>query len=210
MGDDDGHEARREAERQEHFGGGAEDPHLRAAFVLRTEAPHEGHGQVGIRGSQLFVNALRDRIARPRCGRARVDEHARGIGGPDLAYRADRPLRAQLMELVEQKLRLLDDPHFVDLARVAIAAGLHSPTLARDMLERLGDREEGITTWVRAAAADGRLKTDDPLFAAMQLQALVKGPAFWPQMSMGQPALDAAQQRQVADGAVDMVLARYG
>ncbi|MDR6990517.1 TetR/AcrR family transcriptional regulator [Luteimonas sp. 3794] len=134
----------------------------------------------------------------------------RGVGGPDLAYRADRPLRAQLMELVEQKLRLLDDPHFVDLARVAIAAGLHSPELARQMLERLGDREEGITTWVRAAAADGRLKTPDPLFASHQLQSLVKGFAFWPQMSMGQPALDAAQQRQVAEGAVDMFIARYG
>lgn len=135
---------------------------------------------------------------------------ARGVGGPDLAYRADRPLRAQLFELVEQKLRLLDDPHFVDLARVAIAAGLHSPELARQMLERLGDREEGITTWVRAAARDGRLKTDDPLFASHQLQSLVKGFAFWPQMSMGQPALDAAQQRQVAEGAVDMFLTRYG
>ena len=135
---------------------------------------------------------------------------ARGVGGPDLAYRADRPLRAQLCELVDQKLRLLDDPHFVDLARVAIAAGLHSPELARQMLERLGDREEGITTWVRAAAADGRLKIDDPLFASHQLQSLVKGFAFWPQMSMGQPALDAAQQRQVAEGAVDMFLARYG
>ena len=135
---------------------------------------------------------------------------ARGVGGPDLAYRADRPLRAQLFELVEQKLRLLDDPHFVDLARVAIAAGLHSPELARQMLERLGDREEGITTWVRAAAADGRLKIDDPLFASHQLQSLVKGFAFWPQMSMGQPALDAAQQRQGAEGAVDMFLARYG
>lgn len=78
------------------------------------------------------------------------------------------------------------------------------------MLERLGDREEGITTWVRAAAADGRLKIDDPLFASHQLQSLVKGFAFWPQMSMGQPALDAAQQRQVAEGAVDMFLARYG
>jgi len=135
---------------------------------------------------------------------------ARGVGGPDLAYRADTPLRAQLMELVEQKLRLLDDPHFVDLARVAIAAGLHSPELARQMIARLGDREEGITTWVRAAAADGRLKIDDVVFASMQLQSLVKGFAFWPQMSMGQPALDAAQQRQVADGAVDMFLARYG
>ena len=135
---------------------------------------------------------------------------ARGVGGPDLAYRADRPLRAQLFELVDQKLRLLDDPHFVDLARVAIAAGLHSPDLARQMLERLGDREEGITTWVRAAAADGRLKIDDPLFASHQLQSLVKGFAFWPQMSICQPALDAAQQRQVAEGAVDMFLARYG
>ncbi|MCD9007064.1 TetR/AcrR family transcriptional regulator [Luteimonas sp. XNQY3] len=135
---------------------------------------------------------------------------ARGVGGPDLAYRADRPLRAQLMELVDQKLRLLDDPHFVDLARVAIAAGLHSPELARQMLERLGDREEGITTWVRAAASDGRLKTDDPLFASHQLQSLVKGFAFWPQMSMGQPALDATHRRQVAEGAVDMFLARYG
>lgn len=135
---------------------------------------------------------------------------ARGVGGPDLAYRADRPLRDQLMELVEQKLRVLDDPNFVDLARVAIAAGLHSPDLARQMMARLGDREEGITTWVRAAADDGRLRTGDPVFVSMQLQSLIKGAAFWPQMSMGQPALTTAQQRQVAEGAVDMLLARYG
>ncbi len=133
----------------------------------------------------------------------------RGVGGPDLAYRADKPLRAQLLELVRQKLKLLHDPHFVDLARVAIAAGIQRPDLARDMLARLGDREEGLTTWVRAATADGRLKTDDPQFAASQLQVLVKGFAFWPQLSMGQPPLSAAKQKQVAESSVDLFLAHY-
>ena len=134
----------------------------------------------------------------------------RSVDGLDLAYRADRPLREQLLELVKQKLRLLHDPNFTDLARVAIAAGIHSPERAQEMVARMGDREEGLTAWIRAAAADGRLKTKDPLFASMQLQGLVKGFAFWPQIAMGQPPLTSAQQKQVAEAAVDMFLAYYG
>lgn len=133
----------------------------------------------------------------------------RSLEGADLAYRGDRPLRAQLLELVKQKLRLLNDSNFVDLARVAIAAGIHSPERAQELVARMGDREEGLTVWVRAAAADGRLKTRDPVFASMQLQGLVKGFAFWPQIGMGQPPLTAAQQKQVAEAAVDMFLAYY-
>jgi TetR/AcrR family transcriptional regulator of autoinduction and epiphytic fitness len=132
------------------------------------------------------------------------------MDGLDLAYRGDRPLRPQLLELVQQKLRLLQDENFIDLARVAIAAAIHSPERAQDMVERMGSREEGLTVWIRAAAADGRVRTDDPLFAAMQMQGLVKGFAFWPQITLGQPPLTAAQQKQVAESAVDMFLAHYG
>ncbi|HST44391.1 MAG TPA: TetR/AcrR family transcriptional regulator [Luteimonas sp.] len=135
---------------------------------------------------------------------------ARSMEGLDLAYRPDRPLRAQLLELVLQKLALLHDRNFVDLARVAIAAAIHSPERARDMVARMGDREEGLTTWIRAAVDDGRLKTHDPVFASMQLEGLVKGFAFWPQVTMGQPPLAVDRQAQVADAAVDMFLARYG
>jgi TetR/AcrR family transcriptional regulator of autoinduction and epiphytic fitness len=134
----------------------------------------------------------------------------RSVEGLDLTYRSDRPLRAQLLELVKQKLRLLHDGNFVDLARVAIAAAIHSPERAQDMVARMGGREEGLTLWIRAAAADGRLKAKDPLFASMQLQGLVKGFAFWPQITLGQPPLTAAQQKQVAEAAVDMFLAYYG
>ena len=133
----------------------------------------------------------------------------RSRDGLDLAYRSDAPLRPQLLELVRQKLALFQDPHFTDLARVAIAAAIHSPELAQKMVARMGEREEGLTTWVRAATADGRLETQDPLFACMQLQALVKGVAFWPQLTLSQPPLDAAQQAHVADHAVGMFLAYY-
>ncbi|MCX5543999.1 TetR/AcrR family transcriptional regulator [Paraburkholderia sp. CNPSo 3076] len=125
------------------------------------------------------------------------------------SYRAGEPLRAQLVELLMRKLRLLSDEAFFKLARVAISAGIHSPERARDMVARIGEREEDLTVWVRAAAADGRLKTTDPAFASQQLHGIVKAFAFWPQVAMGQSPLDDAQQRQVAESSADLFLARY-
>ncbi|WP_144140369.1 TetR/AcrR family transcriptional regulator [Paraburkholderia sp. BCC1884] len=124
-------------------------------------------------------------------------------------YRADQPLRPQLLELLSRKLKLMNDDAFLALARVAIAAGIHSPERARDMVARLSEREEDLTIWVRAAAADRRLQTSDPMFAAQELQGLVKAFAFWPQVTMGQPPLTPDEQAKVADSAADMFLARY-
>jgi TetR/AcrR family transcriptional regulator of autoinduction and epiphytic fitness len=138
----------------------------------------------------------------------RLWEHS--VEGNERVYSADRPLRAQLIDVVMQKLRTLEDPNFLDLARVAIAAGIHSPERAREMVARMNEREEGLTVWIRAAIADGRLKTKDAVFAATQMHGLVKSFAFWPQISMGQLPLTPAEQKKVAEGAVDMFLACYG
>lgn len=127
----------------------------------------------------------------------------------DLAYRADAPLQGQLQELVLQKLAMLSDTGFIDLARVAIAETIHSPERAREIVARMGEKEEGVTVWIRAALADGRLTPLDPEFAAQQLQGLVKGFAFWPQITLGQPPLSPAMQQQVADAAVRMFLGCY-
>ncbi|WMY12159.1 TetR/AcrR family transcriptional regulator [Paraburkholderia phenoliruptrix] len=129
--------------------------------------------------------------------------------GDAFAYRATIPLREQLVELLMRKLRLLNDESFLALARVAIAAGIHSPERARDMVARLGEREEDITVWIRAAAADKRLRIADPVFASSQLQGLVKAFAFWPQVTMGQPPLSETEQQAIADSTADMFLARY-
>jgi len=127
----------------------------------------------------------------------------------EVGYRKDRPLREQLHELVQQKLQLLHDEAFIDLARVAIAAAIPSPERAREMFARMGDKEEGLTVWIRAAAKDGRLKAKDPLFASMLLQGMIKGFAFWPQITLGQPVLTPAQRKQVAATATDMFLAYF-
>ncbi|WP_126282279.1 TetR/AcrR family transcriptional regulator [Burkholderia stagnalis] len=129
--------------------------------------------------------------------------------GSTPAFRSDVPLRAQLLYLLTRKLRLLNDDAFLALARVAIAAAIHSPERARDMVARLGEREEDVTVWIRAAAAAGRLAAPDPAFASHQLQGIVKAFAFWPQVTMGQPPLSDEAQKQVAESAADMFLAYY-
>jgi TetR/AcrR family transcriptional regulator of autoinduction and epiphytic fitness len=124
-------------------------------------------------------------------------------------YRPDLPLREQLRVLLKAKLQMMGDDNFLDLARVAIAATIHSPERAQDMVARMGEREEGLTVWIRAAQADGRLKTIAPDFAAQQLHGLLKSFAFWPQVSMGKPGLSPEEQHQVAESALDMFLACY-
>ena len=127
----------------------------------------------------------------------------------DLPYRVDAPLREQLLALTMQKMALLADDNFLDLARVAIAAALHSPERARDMISRLGQKEGGMLGWIRAAQKDGRLKPGDAALAAQQLESLVKGVAFWPQVAMGQPRLLPREQRKVAGAAVDLFLSHH-
>ncbi|WP_296942705.1 TetR/AcrR family transcriptional regulator [uncultured Massilia sp.] len=127
----------------------------------------------------------------------------------DYAYRRDVGLREQLAELLALKLRTLADPDFIGLARVAVSEAIHAPERARPVFARLGEREEGVTAWVRAAQADGRLKPGDPAFAATLLQGQLKTFAFWPQVTMGAPAPTEAERARIVDAAVAMFLAYF-
>ncbi|CAI8815361.1 TetR/AcrR family transcriptional regulator, regulator of autoinduction and epiphytic fitness [Pseudomonas sp. IT-P253] len=134
---------------------------------------------------------------------------ARVTAEQETPYRPDLPLRGQMRQMLLAKLQMLGDNNFLDLARVAIAATIHSPERAQNMVARMGEREEGLTVWIRAAQADGRLKPVDPEFAAQQVQGLLKSFAFWPQISMGLPGLSPEMQTTVVESALDMFLACY-
>ena len=134
---------------------------------------------------------------------------ASSVAQLDVNYASDRPLREQLRGLLQAKMKMMSDANFLDLARVAIAATIHSPERAQDMVNRLSLREEGFTQWVRAAQEDGRLTCTDPAFAAHQIQSLLKAFAFWPQITLGQPTLDVTEQARVIESAIDMFLAGY-
>ena len=107
-------------------------------------------------------------------------------------------------------MQLLGDASFIDLSRVAMAEIMHTPERAQAMVARLSEKEEGLPQWIRAAQDDSRLRPGvDAHYAAHQLHGMVKSFAFWPQLAMGQPPLDAAQQQQVLADAVDMFLGFY-
>ena len=131
------------------------------------------------------------------------------VASVELPYRADQPLDVQLLQLLRQKLDLLGDANFIDLARVAMAEIIHSPERAQAIVCRMGETESGVSAWIRAAIADGRLREVDPEFAGHQLQGLVKSFAFWPQVTMGQAPLAPAERTRVAESAVAMFLGFY-
>ncbi|WP_150669673.1 TetR/AcrR family transcriptional regulator [Pandoraea anhela] len=133
----------------------------------------------------------------------------RSAAGVDVVYRPDAPLEAQLRQLLMQKLQLLADPSFIDLARTAMAEIIHSPDRAQRIVRRMGERESCETAWIRAAMAHGRLAPGDADFVAHQLQGLVKSFAFWPQVTLGKAPLTEAEQQRVAEAALAMFLRYY-
>lgn len=123
-------------------------------------------------------------------------------------YAPARPLRQQLLDLLSKKMEMLQDGYFLDLARVAIAEAIHSPERAQEMVARLNVKEEAVTSWLRAAQADGKLlHAGDAELASQMLQGQLKTFAFWPQVTMNQPPLSEDMQRTVVEASVDMFLA---
>ncbi|MDI3271337.1 TetR/AcrR family transcriptional regulator [Pseudomonas sp. AL03] len=134
---------------------------------------------------------------------------ARVTAEQETPYHPGLPLRDQMRRMLMAKMQMLGDDNFLDLARVAIAATIHSPERAQNMVARMGEREEGLAVWIRSAQADGRLKPVAPEFAAQQIQGMLKSFAFWPQISMGLPGLSDEMQTTVVASALDMFLACY-
>ncbi|MGH8420271.1 MAG: TetR/AcrR family transcriptional regulator [Pseudomonas sp.] len=134
---------------------------------------------------------------------------ARAAAQPDASYRPGIPLRDQLRELFNAKMKTLGDSNFIDLARVAIGATIHSPERAQVWVNRLNEREESFTVWVRGAQQDGRLKAVEPGFAASQIHALLKAFAFWPQVTLNEPLLTPEKQDSVVESALDLFLCWY-
>lgn len=128
---------------------------------------------------------------------------------PAVVYQADQPLRPQIMELVQQKMALLSDEHYLDLARVAMAETIHSPERAQAMVARMDEKESNLSHWIRAAQKDGRIKQADMHEVSHLMLAPLKTFAFWPQIIMGKPLLDASRRQEVMDIAVDMFLCYY-
>lgn len=126
-----------------------------------------------------------------------------------VGYVPSVPLEVQLTAIGQQVIDMLTSPCTVALARVALAEMLRSPEVAGRAYELLRARQSGLSDWLRAADAAGKLDVPDPACAADQFMGLLKSFAFWPHMVGGQSVPDAAARRRIVGSSVAMMLARY-
>ncbi|MFZ6689535.1 TetR/AcrR family transcriptional regulator [Undibacterium sp. SXout11W] len=126
-----------------------------------------------------------------------------------VTYADDIDMQQQLEKYLTRKMAMLCDQNFLDLARVAVAATIHAPDRARDMVEKLSKNEPSIVTWIKAAQNDGKLRVVEPTMMADMLLGQIKALAFWPQVAMGQPILTNEQQRALIETAAKMFMQFY-
>lgn len=124
-------------------------------------------------------------------------------------YQAELPLEEQLSSIANQELELLESEGFIDLSRVLFSEYFHNAELAHQAMEKYSQAESGLTTWIKAALADGRLVELDPQFASTQFIGLLKSFAFWPQIIGHVPSPDAAHKQVIITSSVEMFLKQY-
>jgi TetR/AcrR family transcriptional regulator of autoinduction and epiphytic fitness len=132
-------------------------------------------------------------------------ERVQGVA--DECYDPAQPIETQLRTIGGQVLDMLAAPSFLALARVTLGELLRSPDLARRTYELFRERQTGLARWLGAAARDGRLDVDDPVWAADEFFGLINAFALWPQLLGGQPVPDDAARRRILDAALSMFLA---
>lgn len=127
-----------------------------------------------------------------------------------ICYQPELSLAAQLRAFLQRNMELFCDPNFIKLARVVVAATIHAPERARDMVERVVKNEMGIVGWIRAAQADGKLKGGaEAGWMGDLLVGMMKSLAFWPQVIMGQEMLTEASRQAAVETVLRMFLAVF-
>ena len=124
-------------------------------------------------------------------------------------YRADKPLEAQLRQLVEDEINLVSGREFLGLARAATGYFLYQPEKMRREIEKLNTEDTAMHRWIDAAIDDNRLQPMDVSFAVQQVHNLVKGACYWPQMLGYEDYLTVAARERLAEETVAIFLSRY-
>jgi TetR/AcrR family transcriptional regulator of autoinduction and epiphytic fitness len=124
-----------------------------------------------------------------------------------LPYDPSRPLEAQLAEFADAEIALARNPDWLDFIKVLLPVFLRSPGLARSAAERNPPANDGLTAWLRAAAADGRLSVEDPALAARVFSAMTGGAFVWPALYQG--GLDQAALPRLKNELIATFLDRY-
>jgi TetR/AcrR family transcriptional regulator of autoinduction and epiphytic fitness len=127
----------------------------------------------------------------------------------DIIYQVSAPLHAQLVSLVRAEIDFVTDEEHLELARVAIGHFFYEPDRLKDEVAHFKAQETAMHRWLKAAHADKRIIFDDLQQVVDELESLIKGQCFWPQLMKIEPVMTEQKKQAIADSAARLILSRY-
>jgi TetR/AcrR family transcriptional regulator, regulator of autoinduction and epiphytic fitness len=124
-----------------------------------------------------------------------------------IRYNAARTLEEQLSDFANAELAVAADPAWMGWIKVLLTVFMRDPSLARKAVSRHTADESSMTTWMRAAAKDGKLAIDDPALAARVFSAMLSGAFTWPAVYQGY--LDNRAIPAIKKELIETFLSRY-
>lgn len=128
------------------------------------------------------------------------------IGAP---YNPNQRLSEQLTDLIMADIDFMSGNEHLELARVAIGHFFYEPSRLKDEVTQLQAQEKALARWLKAAKKDNRMDFDDIEQVVDELESLVKGQCFWPQLFKLEDPLTDTRKRDIAKSATALILSRY-
>lgn len=127
----------------------------------------------------------------------------------NVEYKSDSPLNEQLEDLVFQEVSFMCSDSHLELARVAIGHFFYKPEKLKDEVTQLKAQESSLHRWLKKAEADNRLTFEDIGQVVNEIDSLIKGQSFWPQLFKIEDSLSDDDKWRITRNIVAMVLSRY-
>lgn len=122
-------------------------------------------------------------------------------------YDPEKSIEAQLSEFAQSKMELTEDSKQLGLMRVTLGAFITHPQMAERAILFSDSQEDGLVTWLKEAAKDGKLNVPDPELAAETFWSLFAGTFFWPPVLRG--PVGKAKGQTLKKEFIQLFLSRY-
>lgn len=119
------------------------------------------------------------------------------------------PLKEQLIELLYSEIIVVTEPNYIELAKVAFGHFLFKPEELKEQAEQMSKQETALYRWLIQQSEKNTLKIDDVDLASIQLHNLLKGSAFWPQLTGIRASLTNEESRYLATQTAELFLSHY-
>jgi TetR/AcrR family transcriptional regulator of autoinduction and epiphytic fitness len=97
-------------------------------------------------------------------------------------YHPERSLEDQLADFAQAKASIAENPTWLGLMRVALAAFIQDPDLLKTTLAKSEEGEDTLVSWLKAAQADGTLNIPNVELTAKMFWSMSAGVLLWPQV----------------------------